>query len=150
MVKTKLFGTDKDPRINGRKGGINRGKSTKVQILKRLKALKDLPYEEYLAKLQELDPTIEEPTILDQIFLAGEKGYEYLMIKELKLINENIARAMAETNDKKERAMLAKERYYLWKTNKDSFYGTKARSEVKIAGNSKLQMTLEQVLSDDD
>lgn len=149
-MANKGFGTVQDPKKNGRKGGLNKGKSTKVQVLKQLRAIKDLPYEEYLAKLQELDPAIEEPTFLDQIFLAGEKGYEYLMTKELKLINENIARAMAETNDKKERAMLAKERYYLWKTNKDSFYGAKSRSEVKLSGTSKLQLALEDVLKDDD
>jgi len=146
----KGFGISQDPKENGRKGGKNSCKSTKIQMAKKLRKLKNMPYSEYLEELHKINPNLREPGVLDQILLSGEKGHEYLMAKELEFINENLDEAIKINPDRKERALLAKERYYLWKANKDSVFGQKTRSEVKISGESKLQLTLEKVLSDDD
>jgi hypothetical protein len=146
----KGFGKKQDPKQNGQKGGINKGKSVKVQMAKKLRELKNMPYDQYLEELHKMNPNLREPGVLDQILLSGEKGHEYLMSKELEFINANLDEAIKMNKDVKERAMLAKERYYLWKTNKDSVFGQKTRSEVKLSGESKLQLALEKALQEED
>lgn len=75
------IGRDLDPVELGRRGG--KSKRIETEISKELRKLRNLDSEEYLKKVEIINPQTNQREEMFQIFLAGPKGIDWYILRKI-------------------------------------------------------------------
>jgi len=136
-VKTSFKKGDARSRAAASKGG--KTKKIQTKILKELKDIAKLDSNNYMEKIDVINPSTGDRKQTYSILLAGEKGFDYLLSRRFTEIEESIQQAMAKTNNPKEHMELMKQGFNTLKQLRETLYGTNTniKADVKTEDVSK-------------